>query len=250
MKSQPKADERRMALTGHLQELRTRLLRAIGAVGIGMVVTYNFSDEIIALLRRPGVSELYALSPVEAFWTTLKVSLFSGLLLALPALLFELWRFVSPGLHPKERRYALPFVILGYIFFVFGLLFCYVVVLPFALKFLTGFAMERGIKPLFSVGLYVDFSLKFLLAFGVIFELPLALTLLSRLGLVTPQFLSRNRRYAVLINAVLAAFLTPTSDVFNMALTMLPLVVFYELGILGARIFGRKDRPVAAESES
>jgi sec-independent protein translocase protein TatC len=235
-----------MSLTGHLGELRNRFLKALGAIGIGMVLTYSFSDRIIALLRKPALSELYSLHPAEAFWTTLKVSFFSGLLVAFPIVLLQIWRFVSPGLLHKERRYAIPFVMLAYLFFIFGILFCYVVVLPFALGFLTEFGIGQGIQPMFSIGMYVDFSIKFLLAFGIIFELPLVLVFMSRLGWVTPAFLAKNRRYAVLVNAVLAAFLTPTSDVFNMMLTMLPLVVFYELGILGARVFGRKS-PLAAD---
>lgn len=230
-----------MPLAGHLDELRRRLFKSLGAVGVGMLLTYSFSDELIAWLRQPGVTALYALSPVEAFWTTLKVSFFSGLVVALPVVIWQIWKFVSPGLLPRERRYALPFTVLAFLFFVLGLLFCYKVVLPFAMKFLVGFGTDRGIMPLFSIGMYVDFSLKFLLAFGLIFELPLALTLLSRLGLITPKFLARNRRYAILVNAVLAALLTPTTDVFNMMLTMLPLMVFYELGILGARLFGRTE---------
>jgi sec-independent protein translocase protein TatC len=240
-------DERRMPLSGHLGELRGRLFKSLGAVGVGMLLTYSFSDELIRLLRQPGVTELYSLSPVEAFWTTLKVSFFSGLAVSLPFVLWQVWKFVSPGLTPRERRYSLPFVVLASIFFALGVLFCYEVVLPFAVRFLVRFGTERGITPLFSIGMYVDFSLKFLLAFGLIFELPLALTLLSRLGLITPRFLAKNRRYAVLVNAVLAAVLTPTTDVFNMMLTMLPLMIFYELGILGARLFGKTEKPVAGD---
>jgi sec-independent protein translocase protein TatC len=245
MRKRSETDDRRMPLTGHLEELRSRLLKSVGAVAVGMLLTYSFSDEIIRLLRQPGIPELISLSPVEAFWTTLKVCFFSGLFLSLPVVLYQFWRFVSPGLLPGERKYSLPFVLLGYLFFLLGLVFCYAVVLPFAIKFLVGFGLERGITPFFSIGLYVDFSLKFMLAFGIIFELPLMLTLLSRMGLVTPEFLSRNRRYALLVNAVAAAFLTPTSDIFNMMLTMIPLVVFYELGILGARIFQRRERPAS-----
>lgn len=241
MPNNSKTDDLRMPLTGHLEELRVRLFKSVGAVAVGMGLTYSFSDALIGWLRQPDITDLYAFSPVEAFWTTLKVCFFSGLFLALPVVLYQIWKFVSPGLLPNERKYSLPFVALGFLFFLLGLLFCYAVVLPFAIHFLVGFGMERGIKPVYSVGMYVDFTLKFLLAFGLIFELPLILTLLARLGLVTPAFLSRNRRYAVLVNAVLAALLTPTTDVFNMMLTMIPLMVFYELGILGARIFHRRE---------
>lgn len=241
-----------MPVTGHLEELRGRLLKIIWTVLGAMGITYFFSDVLIGWLKRPLAGELYFFSPTEAFWVTLKVSFFAGALLSLPVILYQLWRFVAPGLLPRERRYALPFVMLGCLFFILGLLFCYFVVLPFALNFLVGFGTERGLKTMFSIGLYVDFLLKFLLAFGVIFELPLAITLLAKLGLVTPQFLARNRRYAILVNGVIAAILTPTSDIFNMMLMMVPLLLFYELGIVGARFFGRgrSSSEVVEEAES
>ncbi|MBI3610915.1 MAG: twin-arginine translocase subunit TatC [Nitrospirae bacterium] len=246
-----------MPVTGHLEELRSRLIRVVWVVLGGMVLAYAVSDLLIAWLKRPLAADLYFFSPTEAFWVTMKVSFFAGLFLSLPMILYQLWRFISPGLLPAERRLALPFVLLGCLFFVLGLLFCYFIVAPFALQFLVGFGMQQGLKPVFSVGLYIDFLLKFLLAFGVIFELPLVITILAKLGLVTPQFLARQRRYAVLVNAILAAVLTPTSDVFNMMLMMIPLIIFYELGILGARFFGRKplrsglaQEPNGAESEA
>ena len=239
-------DDPRMPLTGHLEELRNRLLKAIGGIAIGMGLTYGFSSQLVALFQRPVSLELYSLAPAEAFWTTIKVSFFSGILVAFPVVLFQIWRFLSPGLLKNERRHALSFVILGYLFFLTGIAFCYFVVLPFALGFLVGYGVKLGIQPMFSIGMYVDFCVKFLLAFGMIFELPLILVILSRLGVVTPDFLARHRRYAILVNAVLAAFLTPTSDIFNMMLTMLPLVVFYELGIIGARLFARRS-PVTSK---
>lgn len=239
-----------MPLTGHLGELRIRLLRSLIAVAIAMAGTYGFSNVLIDAMAGSAQADLVFLSPTEAFWTTLKVSFFSGLAVALPFILFEVWRFISPGLLPKERRHALPFVVLGVIFFAAGVGFCYFVALPFALNFLVSFGVDQGLKPLFSVGLYIDFYLKFLLAFGIIFELPIAIVLLAKLGLVTPEGLSKFRRYAVLGNAVFAAILTPTADLFNMMLMMIPLMLFYEMGILGARLFGRsRKQPVDEEAE-
>lgn len=232
-----------MPLAGHLRELRARLLRALAAVGVGMVATYGLADRLIAAMAAAGGGELYFFSPTEAFWTTLKVSFFAGLALAFPVVLFELWRFVAPGLYSHERRYALPFVAGGVLFFAGGLAFSHFVVLPFMLEFLIGFGAAHGLRPMLSIGQYVDFYLKIMLAFGVVFELPIAIVLLAKLGLVTPEFLARYRRYAVLANAVLAAVLTPTADVFNMLLMMIPLLLFYELGILGARLFGRTSAP-------
>ena len=236
----PSAEDSRMPITGHLEELRSRLIKVVWTLLGGMVLAYAVSDRLIGWLRRPLAGDLYFFSPTEAFWVAIKVSFFAGLFLSFPVILYQIWRFVGPGLLPNERRLILPFVLTGSLFFLSGLLFCYFVVAPFALAFLVGFGTEQGLKPVFSVGLYMDFLLKFLLAFGLVFELPLVITVLAKLGLVTPQFLSRHRRYAILVNAILAAVLTPTSDVFNMMLMMLPLLLFYELGIWGARFFGRK----------
>ncbi len=246
------AGESRMPVTGHLEELRGRLLKVIWALLLGMGAAYFVSDELIAWLRRPLGRELYFFSPTEAFWMAMKVSFFGGLFLAFPVILIQLWRFVSPGLLPNERKYALPFVILGTLFFIAGLLFGYFLVLPFTLRFLVGFGTRQGLQPVFSIGLYVDFILKLLLAFGLIFELPLVITVMAKLGWVNHRFLARHRSYALLVNAVVAAILTPTSDIFNMMLMLGPLMVFYELGILGARFFGRRPAPsrVGEEAES
>lgn len=245
----PSAEASRMPITGHLEELRSRLIKVIWTLLGGMVLAYTVSDILIGWLKRPLAADLYFFSPTEAFWVAMKVSFFAGLFLSLPVIFYQTWRFVTPGLLPNERRLALPFVLIGSLFFVLGLVFCYFVVAPFALKFLVGFGTQQGLKPVFSIGLYMDFLLKFLLAFGVVFELPLVITVLAKLGLVTPQFLARHRRYAVLVNAILAAVLTPTADVFNMMLMMGPLLLFYELGIWGARFFGRKPSASGAAQE-
>jgi sec-independent protein translocase protein TatC len=155
--------------------------------------------------------------------------------------LYQIWKFVEPGLLPKERRFALPFVILSTISFFLGATFCFFIVLPLALQFLLTFDPTIQQMPRFSE--YVDFTLKFLLAFGIIFELPLAMTIAARLGLVTPQFLARNRKYAVLVIFVIAAILTPTPDIFNQSLMALPMCLLYEVGILAARIVSRRRQP-------
>jgi sec-independent protein translocase protein TatC len=177
----------------------------------------------------------------------MKIALLTGLMLVLPVLLHQIWKFIAPGLLPREKRYALPFVVLATMFFVFGLLFCFFFVLPFAFKFLLTYKTEN-LKPMISVGNYVDFTSKFLLAFGLIFELPLAIAIAARMGLVTPQWLSKNRKYAILINFMIAAILTPTPDVFNQTLMALPMCLLYEVGILAARLLVRK--PTAAQQEA
>lgn len=243
-------DEARMPMTGHLTELRSRLIRVVWAVLSATLVAYFFSEQLIGFLKHPLSGELYFFAPVEPFWITIKVSFFAGLFLSFPVALYQIWRFVSPGLLPAERRYALPFVVLGSLFFLLGLSFCYFIVFPFALNFLITFGTDQGLNSMLSIGRYMDFMLKFLLAFGLIFEMPLVITLLARLGFVTAAGLSRYRHYAILGNAILAAILTPTGDIFNMALMMGPLILFYELGIIGARLFGRAPSPEMKEAES
>lgn len=250
--------QERMPLTAHLEELRKRLLVSIIVVGAAFVLTFNQSQTILQWIqaplnttydirRTPPFIEsvlretpipLYFHTPTEPFWTHMKLAFFAALFLSVPVVLFEVWRFVAPGLLPGERRWALPFVALSTLFFALGLAFCYKVVLPFALNFLVSF--DENLKPILTVGEYVDFCVKFLLAFGLIFELPLAITLLARMGLTTPAFLARNRKYAILLAFIIGAILTPTPDVFNQTLMAGPLILLYEIGIVSARLFGRK----------
>ena len=237
--------EGRMSFFEHLAELRLRIMWSVVTVGLGFLATFYFSDRIIKFLARPMPAKLAFLAPTEAFWVNMKVAMIAGLFLALPVVLYQVWAFVSPGLLPRERRYALPFVIVGTLFFAIGVTFALLVVIPFAIKFLLTYKTE-DLTPVISVGSYVDFVLKFTLAFGVVFELPLAITLASRMGVVTPQFLARNRKYAILINFIIAAILTPTPDIFNQCLMAGPLIVLYEVGILVARLFGRRARVAPA----
>jgi sec-independent protein translocase protein TatC len=234
-----KDEEGKMPLTEHLSELRKRLVVSIAAIGIGFIASFNFSDRLIGLIVKSINIKIVFLAPTEAFWAEMKVAFFCGLLISMPVLLHQIWKFVAPALHPNERQYGLPFVILSFVFFLIGVAFALAVVLPFAIGFLLSYQTE-WMQPMISVGNLVDFYIKFLLAFGLVFEMPLAITILSKIGVLTPAFLSKNRKYAVLANFVIAAILTPTTDVFNMMLMAIPLVVLYEIGIIGARIFGKK----------
>ncbi len=234
----------------HLEELRRRLVISAVTVVIGFGAAFSFAPRLMEWLRRPLGREVYFFSPTEALWTTIKVALFAGLILALPVVLFQIWRFVSPGLFLRERRYGLLFIFGSLISFALGVVFCALVALPFALAFLLDFGISQGMRPLISVGQYISFSLKMYLAFGLIFEVPLVLTLLARAGIVTSAFLARNRRYAFLINAIAAAVLTPTTDLLNMMFMLVPLTLLYELGILGSWVFGRRAvRPAAVRPE-
>ncbi len=243
------AGDNKMAFLDHLGELRKRILWSLVAVLVGLGVALNFTDRLMKFVRRPfdaavPGTKLVFLSPTEAFWVYMKVALIAGIVLAMPFVLFQVWAFVAPGLHRHEKRFAIPFVILGSLFFLIGAAFAQLVVIPFAMRFLVTFP-GPDLTPMISIGSYVDFVLKFTLAFGAIFELPIAITLAARMGLVTPQFLSKNRKYAILINFILAAVLTPTPDVFNQTLMAGPMILLYELGIISARIFGGRPKPAA-----
>ncbi len=260
--------DEKMSFFSHLEELRKRILITLVAIGIGFILTFSYSEAILRLLKRPLTTDLVFsrtypflrsiprpgtpidlvfLAPAEAFWMHMKIALLTGLILVLPVLLHQIWKFVAPGLLPQEKRYALPFVVLATVFFFFGLLFCFYFVLPFALNFLLTYKTEN-LKPMISIGNYVDFTAKFLLAFGLIFELPLVIGVAAKMGLVTPQFLSRNRKYAILINFTIAAILTPTPDVFNQTLMAVPMCLLYEVGIMAARVLVKK--PTAASQEA
>lgn len=239
--------EARMSFLEHLGELRRRIIWSVVATGIGFGATFYFSERIIKFLARPVPMKLAFMTPTEAFWVNMKVAMITGLFLAFPVVLLQVWLFVSPGLHRHERRYAIPFVIVGTLFFAVGLAFALWVVIPFAIKFLLSYKTQ-DLTPVLSIGRYVDFVLKFALAFGLVFELPLGITLAARMGLVTPQFLARNRKYAILINFAIAAILTPTPDIFNQVLMAGPLIVLYEVGIIAARIFAPRARPASTSS--
>ena len=232
----------------HLGELRVRIVRSLVAVLIGLVIAFPASPYIMDFLARPiqrTGNTLVFLAVTEAFWVKMKVTLFVGLFLASPAILWQVWRFVSPGLHAQEKKYAVPFVVIGSLLFIGGGAFSLLVVVPGAVAFLLSYA-GPGLQPMISIGSYFDFLLKFTLAFGAVFEVPLALTLASRMGLVTPKALARNRKYAVLGAFVAAAILTPTPDMINQSLMAGPIIILYEIGIVSARIFGRRRGPAAA----
>jgi sec-independent protein translocase protein TatC len=234
----------KMPFLAHLGELRQRIVVSLIALGLGFAVTFSFSEPIITWLARPLPVKLAFLEPTEPFWVNMKVALVAGGALVLPVLLYQVWAFIAPGLLPRERRFALPFVILSTLSFGLGAAFALAVIVPFAVKFLVGYKTENLVATI-SVNRYVDFVLKFTIAFGLVFELPLALTIAARLGLVTPEFLGKNRKYAILLAFLAAAILTPTPDAFNQLLMAGPLILLYEVGIVAARLFGGRRRKAA-----
>jgi sec-independent protein translocase protein TatC len=242
----------KMPFMEHLGELRTRIMRSLFWLLGGLLVTFPFSQWIVDWLAQPVTKLGYKLvftAPAEAFWVQMKVALITGLFVASPGILWQVWAFIAPGLHPHERKYAAPFVIIGSLMFIAGGAFALRVVTPYAIAFLLSYARET-LQPMITLENHVGFILKFTLAFGLVFELPLLLTILSRMGVVTPKALARNRKYAILGAFIAAAILTPTPDVFNQTLMAGPLILLYEVGIVCARLFGRRrPAPVAQPSE-
>lgn len=232
--------DKKMSLTEHLAELRTCLIVSVIAIIAGFAISFYFSEDLLKVLTDLISSDhklsFVFLSPAEALWTNFKIALFSGIFIAMPVFLYQLWRFISPGFMENERKYALPFLITGIVSFMIGLLFCYFVVLRYALTFLFTYKTSN-LTPMISIGSYFDFVMKFMLAFGLIFELPIAIIFLTKIGILTTKFLTKNRKYAILINFIVAAILTPTPDVFNQLFMAVPLIALYELGIIGAKIF-------------
>jgi sec-independent protein translocase protein TatC len=245
-------DEKKLSLTAHLQELRKRLILSFIAVGAGFILCYAFADSIFNILAlpllkvMPAGGSLIFTSVAEAFFTYMKVAFIAGLILASPFVLYQIWAFVAPGLYQKEKRYVVPFVSLGSLFFAMGILFGYFVAIPFGFKFLLGYASDF-IKPMPSMKEYLSFSIKFLLAFGLVFEFPVVLLLLARIGVIDAKMLARQRKYAILLIFVFAAVMTPP-DLISQVLMALPLMGLYELSILLSKFFGKKSAPVQSTS--
>jgi len=242
----------KMPFLEHLGELRTRIMRALIALLVGTLIGLPFSQYLIDWLARPVTKlgyELVFTAPAEAFWVQMKVGLIAGLFIAAPGILWQVWAFVAPGLHQHEKKYAAPFVIIGSLLFIIGGLFSLLVVTPYAINFLLSYS-RPGLKPMISIENHIDFLLKFTLAFGAVFELPLLITLAARMGLVTAKMLAKNRKYAILGAFIIGAVLTPTPDAFNQTLMAGPLIILYEVGIVCARIFGRRSAPAAAPAPS
>src|SRR5512132_3091562 len=211
----PSVDDK-MSFLEHLGELRVRIVRALIALLVGTVIGLPFSQRTVDWLARPVTRLNYSLvftAPAEAFWVQMKVGLIVGLFISAPGILWQVWAFIAPGLHAHEKKYAAPSVIIGSLMFIAGGAFSLFVVTPYAIAFLLSYARET-LQPMITLENHIDFLLKFTLAFGAVFELPLIITLLSRLGIVTPKMLSRNRKYAILGAFIAGAVLTPTPDAF------------------------------------
>lgn len=225
-----------MPLMEHLREIRTRLMWIIIAMLITTAVSFVFAKQVFVILLGPlGDVTVQALKPTESIGNYMKVALLCGVILSMPVIVYHIGRFVAPGLTKKELRYLLVLVPGATLCFIAGVAFAYFVMLPAALPFLGSF-MADIIEQNWAIGEYLSFVTSLLFWIGVAFELPLFVYFLAKAGIIDAQTLSKNRKYALVAIAVLAAVITPTVDPLNMALVMGPLVVLYEIGVLLARI--------------
>jgi len=238
-------EDEKLPLTSHLEELRKRIIACLIAVSIGFCASYFFSEQLFAFLSRPlskilpdGSSFIFT-GITEAFFTYLKLAFFSGIFFASPVIIYQIWAFVSPGLHEKEKRYIIPFVFIATLFFVGGTGFCYFIVLPAAFKFFVGYNTQY-IRMLPSIGEYLSFSCVFMLSFGAVFELPVFIICLAKMGIITEKHLRSNRKLVIIGAFIVSALLTPTPDAVNQLLMALPILILYECSIWGVKFFAKK----------
>ncbi len=234
------------ALTEHLRELRSCLIVTIIAVIIGFAVSYGFIKPIGTWFFKPLIdvlpegSSLIFTSYQEGFFFYLKLALVCGLLAASPVIFYQIWLFVAPGLYRHEKRVLVPFTFLSTLCFLGGAAFGYFVVFPPAFRFLVGYSNEF-LTSLPTVSEYFSLAIRLLIAFGVIFEMPILMVFLAKMGVVTVSFLQKNRKYAILINFIIAAILTPTPDIVNQMMMGIPLLILYEISVVAVYFFGKKS---------
>lgn len=226
-------EEHRFSLIQHLEELRKRLWICLLSVLFGAAVSFTWAGQVIEWLKKPAgkiLPQLAFFSPAEGVMAYLKVAFMAGFVLAVPIVLYEIWAFIRPGLSKRERRFGLAFIGWGTLLFLSGVAFAYWAFLPASLRFLLSFG-DQTLVPVISISRYLEFVTTLLIACGVVFQLPLAVFLLTKLGLITPRMLLARWRVALVGMTVAAALLTPTPDVINMGLLMVPLLVLYEMSI-------------------
>ncbi|MGA1795917.1 MAG: twin-arginine translocase subunit TatC [bacterium] len=231
--------DERLPFTSHLGEIRYRLIRIIIFLAILFVICFYLSESILDLLRAPIKDfDLIFISPTEAFFAHLKLAFFTALALCIPFILYHVWEFISPGLKILERKHTLPFVIFSTLSFVCGALFAYFLILPLGLRFLLTYKTS-SLTANITIGYYIGFVSRLILVFGIIFELPLIILFLTKIGIMKPAMLTKNRKYAVLIIFILSAILTPP-DVVTQILMAIPLLFLYEISVVVCRATYRK----------
>jgi sec-independent protein translocase protein TatC len=236
----------KMSFLEHLDELRRRLVRVALYVGIGFSACFYFSKRIFQFLSvpmrqaLPEGTQLAFTSPTDPFTLYIKVALIAGIFLTIPFILYEVWKFIAPGLYRKEKRYVVPFMVSSVILFVSGGAFCYYIVLPQAVSFLIGLGAD--FTPVIKIDDYLDLTNTMLLGFGLVFEMPVVVAFLSLFGLITPKFLWTKFKYALILIVAVAAMLSPTGDAFNLLIWTAPMVLLYFISIGVAAVFSWRKR--------
>ena len=229
--------DKKLSLVEHLGELRGRVIKSVIFIILASCLIYSSAGIILLALVKP-VGRLVFIAPTEAFVANIKIAFFGGLFLSSPFVVYQIWKFISVGLERNEKKYALIFGPVSFIFFISGALFGYFIILPIGLHFLLGFATDF-ITPMITISKYISFMGMLTLTFGLIFELPLISLFLTKIGVVTPVFLSSKRKQAVVLVFITAALLTPP-DVVTQCLMALPLLILYEVGIIFSRLGYRR----------
>lgn len=229
----------------HLEELRRVLLRCIVVVAVFAILAFIFKDEVFFIIFAPKspnfLPTFFGISPevqlintelTRQFVVHMTTSLYTGIIVATPYIIFELYRFISPGLYENERRYTTPLVIASYVMFMVGILFCYFILFPITFRFLANYHVDDSIQNLISLESYIDTLVFLSLAMGIVFEIPILSWLLGRLGILHRAHMQQYRRHAIVVILIVAAIITPTSDVITLSIVSLPMYLLYELSIL------------------
>ncbi len=248
--------EVKLSFIDHLRELRKRLLHAIYGVAVGMALVgywvVDIRDAMLAPVRAAlpaGKQTLVYTSAIEPMMVNIKVAIYGGIFAAAPWVLWQVWLFIAPGLYKREKRVVFPFLAWATILFYAGAAFCWYLVLPPAFPAIMAFAGGADtLTPMLSLSEQLSLVLAMMLGFGIVFEVPVIIAFLSMIGVVDYKWLAKYRRHAIVVNVIIAAIVTPTGDPFNLALMAVPMIVFYEVGIILARVLGKKPAPEATQS--
>jgi len=247
VETDPERDEQeltgQMSFLDHLEELRKRIIHSLIGVAVAFGVCWYFKDSlfnIVAVPLRKTGADIISTTLTGAINLQIKLAALAAIFLAAPFILGQVWLFISPGLYKHERRYALPFIVSSSVLFILGGMFGYFIAFPFTAQFLVEWTKGIGIHPMINATEYFDLFVMVEVALGIIFEIPALIFVLARIGLVSGPFLLRNTRYAILIAFVVAAVITPTTDIPNMMMMAIPMVALYMLGVMVAYLFGKK----------
>jgi len=231
--------DKELSVVDHLNELRRRIIYIIISVAITSGVGYFFIDEILHfIITAGGIDKLVFINPTEAFFVIVKLSVLAGVIAAMPFILYQVWKYIGVALKKDERKYLIYFGPVSYILFLIGAGFAFRAVLPLGIKFLLSFS-KQNISPMITLSAYVGFLSKMVTAFGLMFELPLVVLFLSKIGLVTPEKLKKGRKYAIVVIFIVAALLTPP-DVVSQIMLAGPILLLYEISILICKSVTRK----------